>query len=101
MPSGHPEGQTCASATGWFSLNHATTGEGEDAAVVEATIARLAPLLDDVAAPCASAELKWLNGELYLLLSSLVNRRRFEADAISHMLDLIAQHVLRPGPGQW
>jgi hypothetical protein len=78
---------------GWFSLNHTTTGEGDDPEVVQATAARLAPFLDPDAWPTSSAELRWHNGELYLVLSGLVNRRRFEAEAIDAMLDIISRDL--------
>lgn len=78
---------------GWFSLNHTTTGEGDDPAVVQATAERLAPLLQADGWPTSSAELKWRNGELYLVVSGLVNRRRFEADALDDMLGIIARDL--------
>ncbi|MFI6782575.1 Imm7 family immunity protein [Micromonospora sp. NPDC050276] len=76
---------------GWFSL--AQNPEESDAGQLRSIVEELAELLGGLRFPTVSAEIKWLNGECFLLLNGLANRRRDEAVAMRGVLEFVTRRL--------
>jgi hypothetical protein len=78
---------------GWFVL--AETSEEADAGGLSDAVAGLERLLASLNWPTAMACLRMLNGQPFLLMEGLVNRRRHEADDVDMLIQRVA--LLLPG----
>ncbi|MEV6802610.1 Imm7 family immunity protein [Micromonospora rifamycinica] len=76
---------------GWFSL--AQNAEESDAGQLRSIVDKLAELVGELRFSTVSAEIKWLNGECFLLLNGLANRSRDEVAAMSGVLEFVTRHL--------
>lgn len=76
---------------GWFALAE-TPGE-IDAGGLEGSLEELQELLVSLSWPTATNEMRWLNGQPFLAMQGLVNRRRHEAEDIERTLSLVCRRL--------
>ncbi len=80
---------------GWFGI--AESPEESDAGSLEAGIAELQERITQIAWATGEATLKTYNGEYFVLVNGLVNRRRDEAEE----LEVLLRHIATRFPGSW
>ncbi|GAA2411029.1 Imm7 family immunity protein [Streptomyces glaucosporus] len=80
---------------GWFGI--AESPEESDTGSLEAGIAELEARIARIAWATGEAALKVYNGEHFVLVNGLVNRRRDEAEELEALL----RHIAARFPGSW
>ncbi len=80
---------------GWFGI--AESPEKSDAGSIEVGIAELQERITQIAWATGEAALKTYNGEYFVLVNGLVNRRRDEAEELEALL----RHIATRFPGSW
>jgi len=76
---------------GWLSLAEST--RESDTGDLYAALEELQALLDGFRWPTSTVELRWLNGEPFLILQGLVNRRRYEAEDVQRVLAFVTSRL--------
>ncbi|WP_101256371.1 Imm7 family immunity protein [Streptomyces barkulensis] len=80
---------------GWFGI--AESSEESDAGGLESGVTELQTRIADIDWATTEAELKIYNGEYFVMVNGLVNRRRDEAAELEELLRYIATRF----PGSW
>lgn len=80
---------------GWFGLAE-TTEEADDGGLAQA-VSELTAQVDALDWKTSEASVVLLNGQHFLRLTGLVNRRRDEADDVERLLGFVADRL----PGSW
>ncbi|EMF02196.1 hypothetical protein J7W19_03650 [Streptomyces mobaraensis NBRC 13819 = DSM 40847] len=80
---------------GWFGISESP--EESDSGSLEAGIVQLRSFIEDVDWATGEARLSQHNGEYFVFINGLMNRRRDEAEEIDQLL----RHIATRFPGSW